>query len=335
MTYGEHQLTFFKNSRYLEGEETLEDRIKGIVDLVRSYEHQYMVGLADIIEEMINKRELSPSTPQWSNLGRPKKIGSNSQPLPASCNIVSVPNSIAGIYNSYGQVAMLSKLGAGVGVNWMNVSDTGTELVKGFHTNDKMDWIEDGVRVTQKVSQNGVRRGYSVPFISIMDKSFYDLMERADKTNADSNDPLVGNNIGIVLPAGFKDELITNKEAQKRFLLVMQQRKMKGKIYIMDVDNSNVNTSPVYKKLGHEVDSTNICTEVLTPSYDDKTFVCVLASLNLQFWDELKANPQKIKAAFMFLDICVSEYIRLTEGIPFMEKSRQSAIEKRDIGLIN
>src|SRR5690625_7595129 len=35
----------------------------------------------------------------------------------------------------------------------------------------------------------------------------------------------------------------------------------------------------------------------------------------------------------MFLDINVSEYIRLTEGVPFLEKARRSAIEKRDIGL--
>lgn len=333
MDYGKYQLEFFKNSGYLRPGETLEERIEEIVSVVRKYEDQYMEGLGDIIKEMIYNRELSPSTPQWANLGRKKIEGSNSQALPASCNIVSVTDSIAGIYGSHAEVAMLSKLGAGVGVNWMNVSETGTEVAKGFFTNDKMDWIEDSVRVTQKVSQNGIRRGYSVPFISIMDKSFYDLMKRADKTNPDTHDPLVDNNIGIILPLGFMERLKTDKEAQKRFILVMQQRKMKGKIYLMDMDNANKNMSPVYEKLNHVVDSTNICSEVLTPTYDDKTFVCVLASLNLQFWDKLKANPIKIKAAFMYLDICVSEYIRLTEGIPFMEKSRRSAIEKRDIGL--
>lgn len=466
MTYGKHQIEFFKNSGYLQEGETLEERIEDIVRVVRTYEHQYMEGLSEIIKEMLYKRELSPSTPQWSNLGRKKVEGSNSQALPASCNIVSVGDSIADIYGAYGEIAMLSKLGAGVGVNWINVSETGTKLGHNFYSNNKLDWVEDGVRVSQKVSQ-GVRRGYSVPFISIMDKSFYDIMKRADKTNPNPHDPLVDNNIGIILPPGFMEDMKTNKEAQKRFILVMQQRKMKGKIYLMDMDNSNKNTSPVYGKLGQVVDSTNICcvsgdtkiltdkghqeigplegkkvnvwngeeyskvlvedtgknrelwrvefsnqmhidatdnhkffiegkgkistmelevgdkvepyllpsypsrmsnvrvesiskleglhdtfcfnepklgkgvfngvltgqSEVLTPSYDDKTFVCVLASLNLQFWDELKANPQKIKAAFMFLDICVSEYIRLTEGIPFMEKSRRSALEKRDLGL--
>ena len=35
----------------------------------------------------------------------------------------------------------------------------------------------------------------------------------------------------------------------------------------------------------------------------------------------------------MFLDIVVEEYIRLTEGIPFLDKVRKSSVEKRDIGL--
>ena len=74
-------------------------------------------------------------------------------------------------------------------------------------------------------------------------------------------------------------------------------------------------------------------TEVITPSYDDKTFACVIASLNAVKWDIIKENPQMIIDAYMFLDIVVEEYIELTEGIPFLEKARRSAIEKRDIGL--
>jgi len=71
----------------------------------------------------------------------------------------------------------------------------------------------------------------------------------------------------------------------------------------------------------------------LTPKYKDKSFVCVICALNLVHWDEIKSNPQIIKDALIFLDICVSEFIKLTENVPFMEKARKSAIEKRDIGL--
>ena len=331
-TYDKNALTFFKNKQYTREGQSLDERILEIVEKVREYEHLYSDGLADRVKDLIERRVLIPSTPQWSNFGRPKEEGSKTQPLNCSCNIVNYTDSIAGIYFSHGEVAMLSKLGAGVGASFLHVSETGTEIDKGFFSNDKLDWIEDSVRVAQKVSQTN-RRGYTVPFISIEDKSFYDLMARADKKNPNKYDPLVTNNIGIILPEDFWDKFAEDRELKKRFLQVIQQRESKGKIYLLDVRNSNKNLSPVYEKLGHEVDTTNICCEIVSPSYSDKTMTCIIASLNLAHWDEIKENKQIIKDAYMFLDINVEEYIKLTEGVPFLERARKSAIDKRDIGL--
>lgn len=330
--FGQEQLEFLKNKHYLKENETLEDRINAIGNVVRKYENKYSPGLADRILKLIADQILSPSTPQWSNVGRESR--KNSTDLPCSCNIITVPNSISGIYYSIGETAMLSKLGAGVGADFSGVVEKGTYLDEGFRSNSKLDWMEDLVRASQKVSQGSTRRGYSVPFISIEDVEFYDVLKRMHKTNPDKNDPFVDNNLGVILPSGFRQRVRNgDKEAQKRFLEVMKLRQSEGKIYLLDEDNCNINQSPVYKKLNHSVSATNICTEVLTPRYDDKTFACVIASLNLVHWDLIKNNPQIIKDCFMYLDIMVEEYIRLTEGIPFMEKARRSAMEKRDIGL--
>jgi ribonucleoside-diphosphate reductase alpha chain len=184
------------------------------------------------------------------------------------------------------------------------------------------------------VCGNSQRRGYSVPFISIDDPEFYDLLKRREKTNPDKNDPLVGNNIGVKLPPGFAERIANkDKELQKRYLECLSIRESDGSLYLLHVDNCNKNQSPVYEKLQHLVESTNICCEITSPKYEDKSFVCVICSLNSVYWDTIKANPQIIKDAAMFLDINVSEFIRLTEGVSFMEKARRSAIEKRDIGL--
>ena len=330
--YGEEQIQFLKNKNYLTEGESLEDRINDFHKTVKKYEAKYSDGLADRIKDLIEKQILSPSTPQWSNFGR--EMRGNTTPLPVSCNIINYPNSISGIYYSHGEAAMLSKLGAGVGANFDNLCEKGTRIDEGFYTNPKLDWIEDFVGTTQKVSQGSQRRGYGVPFISIEDREFYDIMDRVSKENSNKHDTLVDNNIGILLPKGFRDKVRNgDKEAQKRFLTVLQERKDTGKIYLVDEDNLNKNQSEVYSKLGHVVNSTNICVEACTPSYDDKTFACVLTSLNLKHWDIIKKNPQIIKDAVMFLDIVVEEYIRLTEGIPFLDKVRKSSIEKRDIGL--
>lgn len=332
MTYGQEQLDFFRNKHYLREGETLEQRIDSIVNVVKKYESKYSKGLSNRIKDYIERQVLSLSTPQWANMGREKD--GNTTPLPVSCNIVTYPDSISGIYYAHGEAAMLSKLGAGVGATFVKISEKGTNLGEGFYTNSKLDWMEDFIATTQKVSQGSQRRGYGVPFISIDDIEFYDLLKRVDKGNPNSHDPFVENNIGVILPIGFRERMLDGEEeARRRFLTLLQERKEVGKIYIIDVENMNKNYSPVYEKLGHIVDASNICLEAMTPSYDDKTFACVLSSLNLVHWDEIKNNPQIIKDCFMFLDIVVEEYIKLTEGIPFLDKVRKSAIEKRDVGL--
>ncbi len=331
MGFGKDQLEFLNKKNYLNGK-TLEGRINEIYDVVKRYEDDYSPGLADRIKDLIWRQVLSPSTPQWSNLGKIKEKGTT--PLPASCYIITPTNSIQGIYYAIGETAMMSKLGGGVGADFTKLADKGTLVEEGFHTNSKLDWMEDLVAASQKVSQGSQRRGYSVPFIFIEDPEFEDLLKRRDKTNPDKNDPLVGNNLGIILPIGFWSRIKNgDKELGARFLKCLAIRESGGGVYILDVENCNKNQSPVYEKLGHIVCSSNICTEALTSFYEDKSFVCILSSLNLVHWSEIKNNPQIIKDSLMFLDICTSEFIRLTEGVPFMEKARRSAIEKRDIGL--
>src|SRR5699024_10759853 len=242
--------------------------------------------------------------------------------------------SIQDIYYSIGETAMLSKLGAGVGANIEKIFPKGTEIEKGFFSNSKLDWAEDIVRTAQKVSQSSVRRGYAVVFDSITSPEFYDLLKRVDRTNPDKNDPFATNNLGIHIPKGFMEEMEAgNKDYQKRFLTLVQKRKQTGNIYVVFDSNMDKNKSEVYERQNVTPSLTNICTESSTPAYKDKTFACVLASLNITKWDYIKKNPQAIKDSYAFLDIMVEEYIELTEGVPFLEKARRSAIEKRDVAL--
>lgn len=329
----EPQLKFLREGQYIEKNETPQQRFNDIVEKIREYEHLYSEGLADRMAYMLDKNIFSLSTPSLANFGRKIKESSNTQDLPASCNIITVGDSIADIGYSNAEVKMISKLGGGIGSNYKRVSQKGTKLAEGFYSNSKLDWIEDDVRAAQKVSQGAKRRGYDTPFIEIMDEDFYGLMKRVDKSNPDKSDPLINNTVGIILPEGFREKLKTDPEAKKRYVAVLKARQKTGKVYMMDVDNSNKNSSPAYKKLGLKVESTNICCEFLQPLFDDMTSVCVIGAFNLNHWDEIKENPQMVKDGFMFLDIMNEEYIKLTEGVPFMEKARRAAINKRDIGL--
>src|SRR5699024_5279523 len=183
----------------------------------------------------------------------------------------------------------------------------------------------------QKVSQ-GHRRGYLTPFIGIDDNDFDELMRRIDKTNSNEYDVLANNTVGVILPKGFDERIKTDKELQRRYMVVLNERMKTGRVYLVHVDNMNKNSSNVYKEVGIDVETTTICTEFLQPLFDDMTSVCVLSALNLVHWDYIKEHPEIIRDLFIFLDIVNEEYVKLTKGVKGLEKAHHGAKMKRDIG---
>src|SRR5690625_3323654 len=225
INYGKNQIAYMKNKNYLQEGETIEERIDSIVGVVRKHQGKYKDGdLANRIYKLLVNKILIPSTPQLANAGRYSKTVTS--PLPCSCNIITVGNSIQEIYYSISETAMLSKLGSGVGANISDIFPKGTRVEEGFFSNPKLDWAEDIVRTAQKVAQNSVRRGYAVVFEDITSPEFYDLLGRMDRTNPNKYDPFASNNIGIHIPKGFMEEMQKgNVEYKKRFLTLLQKRK--------------------------------------------------------------------------------------------------------------
>lgn len=327
------QIDFLKEGKYIKEGETPEQRFSEIVERVRDYEKEYGEGLADRIKVLIEDNILSLSTPVLANFGRKKDPKKNTHPLPASCYIITVDDSISEIYDSISQAAMASKLGGGVGSDFQFVTQKDTQIDEGFYTNSKLDWIEDIVGAGQKVSQSANRRGYVTPFISIDDNDFDELMHRIDKTNSDKKDRLINNTVGIILPSDFDDRIKTDSDLKRRYLLVLKARQKTGKVYLVHNKNMNKNCSPVYNKLGLTNWTTNICSEFCQPLFPDLTSVCVISAFNLVHWDKIKKDPQIIKDVFTFGDIVNEEYVRLSKGVKFLEKAHNSAKKKRDIGI--
>lgn len=329
---GKAQIEFLREGAYIKKDETPQDRYEQIVSRIRDYEEQYQEpGLADRMREWLDKNYIHLSTPVLGNFGRINNKY-KTRNLPASCNIVTVNDSIDEIWNSDREVAMLSKLGAGVGADFNRVTQKDTELEEGFFSNSKLDYIERYVDTAQKVSQGSHRRGYVVPFINILDKDFDDLMKRIDKSNPNKFDVLANNTVGIILPRGFDEMIKEDMELKRRYILVLTERMKTGRVYLIHLDNLNKNSSIVYEKLGLDIATSNICTEFVQPLFDDMTSVCVLSALNLVHWDYIKNHPEIIRDLFIFLDIVNEEYVNLTKGVDALKKAHKAAKNKRDIG---
>lgn len=327
---GKDQREFLEVGNYHVGQ-TLEERFKDIENCILSYSNTYGEEMCKYIVELIDQNILSLSTPEIANLGK-KKIG-NTVPLVASCHNVTVGNSIYDIYSSNLEVAMLSKLGGGVGIDFDELPQKGTEVSPGFFSNSKLDWIEALIDTSQKVSQSGVRRGFATPYIDIEDSEFYDLLKKVDKKNTDKS-VLIDNTIGVKVRDSFIQKFEAgDKDARKRWVALITARKETGNIYISFIGNMNKNQQTVFKLLNMSIETANICTEFTQPNIEGHTPTCILLAYNLNYWDIIKEDDTIITAGVYLADIVCEEYIKGSEGVRGLEKARKSVIETRNIGL--
>lgn len=77
---------------------------------------------------------------------------------------------------------------------------------------------------------------------------------------------------------------------------------------------------------------THNCNEIYLSNSEDESFVCNLASLNLETYDEWK-ETDAVETLVYFLDAVMTEFINKTENIKFMEAPRKFAINQRALGV--
>lgn len=77
---------------------------------------------------------------------------------------------------------------------------------------------------------------------------------------------------------------------------------------------------------------TGNCNEINLSSDEETSFVCVLSSINLLHWDDLK-DTDAIETMMYFLDTVTEEYIQKTANMKFMEAANKFAREQRAVGM--
>jgi ribonucleoside-diphosphate reductase alpha chain len=117
-----------------------------------------------------------------------------------------------------------------------------------------------------------------------------------------------------------------------------------GYPYIFFRDHANNGAPEVYRDKGHEIYASNLCTEIMLPSNEKWSFVCVLSSINLLYYDKWK-NTDAVETMVCFLDAVLSEFIEKLESYRdsedledrqtflFMERAYTFAKENRALGL--
>jgi len=294
---------------------------------------------AQRLYEYSSKHWLSYSTPILS-------FGRSSRGLPISCFLPYLHDSAEGLVNCLAEVNWLSMLGGGVGIG-----------VGIRSSDDKSVGVMPHLRTYDASSlayrQGRTRRGSYATYLDISHPDILLFLEMR-KPTGDPNLRTLNLHHGINIPDAFmqivercmqdKDaddswelrdphsnevrEVVSAKDLWQRILDIRMQT---GEPYLHFIDASNRAMPQFQKDLGLSIKQSNLCSEIILPTDKDRTAVCCLSSVNLEYFDEWKTDSLFLSDIAEMLDNVLQYFIDNAPAA--VERARFSAIRERSIGI--
>ena len=309
----------FLERGYLEEGTTPEARIKQIADNAEKI--LKLEGFSDKFQNYIAKGFYSLSTPAWTNFG-------NKRGLPVSCFGSLIEDKMESILTKAAEVGMMSKLGGGTSGYFGELRPRGTKISVGGESSGAVHFMEIFDKVAEVISQGSARRGSFAAYMPIEHDDIEEFLQIRSEGH-----PIQNMSIGVTVTDEFMNGLIEgNKDKRKIWAKVIQKRFETGYPYIMFVDSVNKNAPKVYKDKKLKIKASNLCSEIQLFSDENNSFVCVLSSLNLLHWDEIK-DTDAIETLVYFLDAVNEEFVQKTEGVKYMEAAHDFAKAQRALGM--
>lgn len=321
----------FLDGGYLEAGVTPEARIREIADIAEQYLN--IPGYADKFYDYMSRGFYSLASPIWSNYG--KQRGE-----PVSCFGSSLADNIGDILFTQAEVGTMSKLGGGTSGYFGNLRHRGAPITNNGSSSGAVHFMQLFQTLVDVVSQGSVRRGRFAPYLPISHPDADEFLDIGSEGNV-----IQDLTHGITVDDAWMQSMIDG-DADKRTLWakVIRRRSELGYPYIFFTDNANKGTVDVYKDKGMTINASNLCTEIMLPSDERHSFVCVLSSMNMLHYHEWK-DTDAVETLVYFLDTVVSEFITKLEAyrdsesledhriFMFMEKAYRFAKSHRALGL--
>ena len=286
-----------------------------------------------------SKRWLSYSTPILS-------FGRSARGLPISCFLPYLPDSSEGLVSTLSEVNWLSMLGGGVGIGIgiRSSDDKSVGVMPHLKTYDASSLA---------YRQGRTRRGSYAAYLDISHPDIIQFLEMRRPTG-DPNMRTLNLHHGVnindkfmeiieksMIDKDFDDswelkdphdnsvkEVVSAKELWQR---VLELRMMTGEPYIHFIDTSNRKMPDFQKKLGLSIKQSNLCSEIVLPTDKNRTAVCCLSSLNLEYYDDWKNESLFLRDVAEMLDNVLQYFINNSpDGV---QRARYSATNERSIGV--
>jgi len=285
-----------------------------------------------------SKHWLSYSTPILS-------YGRSKRGLPISCFLPYLDDSAEGLVDTLSEVNWLSMLGGGVGigVGIRSADDKSVGVMPHLRTYDASSLA---------YRQGRTRRGSYACYLDISHPDIMMFLELRRPTG-DQNmrclnlhhgvnitddfmeiiekcmvDPEADDSWELKDPNGLVKEVVSAKEIWQRLLEIRMQT---GEPYLHFIDTSNKHLPEWQKKLGLSVKQSNLCSEIILPTDNERTAVCCLSSVNLEHYDDWKKDKLFLKDMAEMLDNVLQFFI---DNAPDqVARAKYSAMRERSIGI--
>jgi ribonucleoside-diphosphate reductase alpha chain len=262
---------------------------------------------------------LSPSTPILANTG-------TNRGLPVSCAGSYVPDSIDGIYKAKHETAMLTKMGFGTAGYLGDIRPRGTSISVGGKSTGVLQVIEGFQSDMEYVAQGTARRGSWAGYLPIDHGDFFEVCTYLEQ-HPD------GNNIGWNVSDEFIERLKSGDEdAIKRYGKALKTKMVSGRGYFFFPQKAARKRPQWYVDQNLDVKAPQLCNEIMLHSSKDYTYTCVLASMNVELFDEW-CGTDAVNTAIVFLDAVCQEFIERAKNIPGLEKAIAFTKNSRALGL--
>ncbi|RLJ65596.1 ribonucleoside-diphosphate reductase alpha chain [Lacinutrix venerupis] len=321
----------FLSSGYLTEGTTPEERIREIAE--RAEAILKIDGFADKFYGYMAEGYYSLASPVWSNFG--KRRG-----LPISCFGSHISDDMGDILYTQSEVGMMSKLGGGTSGYFGKLRHRGAPVKNNGESSGAVHIMQLFEKMVDVVSQGSVRRGRFSPYLPIEHGDIDEFLEIGTEGN-----PIQELTHGVTVGNKWMEEMIDgDQEKRAIWAKVLQRRGEIGYPYIFFKDNANNAAPDVYKDKNHEIYASNLCSEIMLPTNDRWSFVCVLSSINLLHYDKWK-DTDAVETMVYFLDAVLEEFITKLEvyrdsssrddqqTFLFMEKAYNFAKENRALGM--
>ena len=118
--------------------------------------------------------------------------------------------------------------------------------------------------------------------------------------------------------------------ARKLWERILEIRFRTGEPYLNFIDTANRGLPMSLKEKGLRIHGSNLCNEIHLPTSEDRTAVCCLSSLNLEYYDEWK-DTNIVRDLVRMLDNVLQYFI--DHAPDSISRARYSAERERSIGL--